>query len=179
VVIGVITNSDDRVPDVLASLGLRVSSARYPLSQDISPESQDTQLQPDNHVDFHCMSYDVGFFKPDRRIFDAAEGMARRISIPNGNSSDNGEDGEWIKVYVGDDWDKDALGSTEAGWSAVYIAQNILDAQQGAGVSIRDLEGTVEAPEETLSSHSTPVCLRAGSIGSVLEWFAESRGPER
>ncbi|KAK1750531.1 hypothetical protein QBC47DRAFT_118624 [Echria macrotheca] len=189
VIIGVITNSDDRVPDVLASLGLRISPARYPLSLSRNPSHarRQWQVSPQNHVDFHCMSYDVGFSKPDRRIFDAAEVMARRISIANGCSSssssscrDGNDEEEWIKVYVGDEWEKDALGATRAGWNAVHVAPAAVpQAQQGAELIVRDLEGTSESPEELFPDRSAPICLRAASIGSVLEWFAGSPRPER
>ncbi|EPE06431.1 haloacid dehalogenase [Ophiostoma piceae UAMH 11346] len=102
IVVGVITNSDDRVPDILMSMGLRVRPLRYGQSQD-QDQDQDDQLldgqdpeglgklteqneasigqsshpnpNAENDIDFHCMSYDVGVEKPDPRIFRAAEGL--------------------------------------------------------------------------------------------------------
>ncbi|KAH0103086.1 hypothetical protein KCU60_g9114, partial [Aureobasidium melanogenum] len=67
-VIGVITNSDDRVPDVLTSLGLRVNPLRYNLAiKDSTQEArQAEEAQKHQHpdIDFCVMSYDVGVEKP-------------------------------------------------------------------------------------------------------------------
>lgn len=79
IVVGVITNSDDRVPDILSSMGLHVSQLRY---GSLDPNrrnkaSTGTESSPHRMYDlgFHCMSYDVGAEKPDPRIFRAAEEM--------------------------------------------------------------------------------------------------------
>ncbi|KAK5169689.1 uncharacterized protein LTR77_005667 [Saxophila tyrrhenica] len=110
VVVGVITNSDDRVPDVLTSLGLKVSPLRY----------GDSKAEGGNwDVDFTVMSYDVGHEKPDRRIFEAAEGMLDVVRGAGAAASAEGDG--WEKVYVGDEYDKDVVGAVDAGWKAVLI----------------------------------------------------------
>ncbi len=109
VVVGVITNSDDRVPDVLASLGLKVSPLRYGTQQ------QNLGGHSGNwDIDFSVMSYDVGHEKPDLRIFDAAEEMSMAVHGA-GESS-------WEKIYVGDEYDKDVVGAISAGWNAILIS---------------------------------------------------------
>lgn len=110
VVVGVVTNSDDRVPDVLSSLGLTVSPLRY--GSDASP----AQLVKgrDYDVDFHCLSYDVGAEKPDRRMFDAAEEMLRRVAPEEDALS-------WQKVHIGDEHAKDVAGALSVGWDAVLL----------------------------------------------------------
>lgn len=115
-VVGVITNSDNRVPDVLSSLGLRVSPLRYGsvATSDQSPASA-------YDVDFTVMSYDVGYEKPDRRIFEAAEEILA-VSLQGDSSAEKPDNAsEWQKVYVGDEYSKDVVGAVGAGWNAVLI----------------------------------------------------------
>ncbi|KAK0741370.1 hypothetical protein B0T18DRAFT_473058 [Schizothecium vesticola] len=75
VVVGVITNSDDRVPSILSSLGLRTGPLRAGGAMDDARGGGGLPWD----VDFHCMSYDVGHAKPDRRIFEAAVGLAGEV----------------------------------------------------------------------------------------------------
>ncbi|KAM0204112.1 hypothetical protein ACHAQI_010049 [Fusarium lateritium] len=118
-VVGVVTNSDDRIPSILSSLGLAVSPLRYGIESN-SEQSKNQTFD----IDFHCMSYDVGVEKPDKCIFNAAELMlAQIISARNGKSLREAEaDAEsWQKVYVGDDYSKDVIGSANAGWNPVLL----------------------------------------------------------
>ncbi|KAI7278645.1 hypothetical protein KC345_g5864 [Hortaea werneckii] len=94
-VVGLITNSDDRVPGVLSSLGLTYD------------------------IDFSVMSYDIGCEKPDKRIFSAAEEIWRQLP-----GSVDARDDEWDKVYVGDEYGKDVVGAQAAGWHSVLIAED-------------------------------------------------------
>ena len=118
-VVGVVTNSDDRIPSILASLGLNVSPLRYGTDSDSSKIKNSTF-----DIDFHCMSYDVGVEKPDKQIFNAAESMlAQIISTRNRRSLSEAksEAEKWQKVYVGDDHSKDVVGSANAGWNPVLL----------------------------------------------------------
>lgn len=108
-IIGVVTNSDDRVPSILSSFGLDVSPLRYGTL---------TQVQRDYDVDFHCMSYDVGVEKPDTRIFAAADAMLTHIVSPRGGKLDMHQ---WQKVYVGDEISKDVVGAKNANWNPVLL----------------------------------------------------------
>lgn len=118
-VVGVVTNSDDRIPSILASLGLAVSQLRY------GTESNLEQIKNQTYdIDFHCMSYDVGVEKPDKRIFNAAELMLARVISARNNKSLKEAEAEaesWQKVYVGDDYSKDVVGSANAGWNPVLL----------------------------------------------------------
>lgn len=105
-VVGLITNSDDRVPDVLSSLGFRVNTRRLG-----EPDLQ-TAIEPPD-IDFTLMSYDVGHEKPHRRMFDAAKEMLA--------SSRDLDLDEWNFLYVGDELEKDAFGAMDAGWDAVLV----------------------------------------------------------
>lgn len=118
VVVGVITNSDPRVPDVLSSLGLKVSPLRY------GTESQDLlQAEQAYHVDFSVMSYDVGVEKPNKKIFDAAVEMLDPVLKGRGDLTTSRETKDWKKIYVGDEYEKDVEGANKAGWAAVLISE--------------------------------------------------------
>lgn len=122
VVVGVITNSDDRVPDILTSLGLKVRPLRYGTRQ------QDLESHSGNcDIDFAIISYDVGHEKPDKRIFSAAEDM---LKVVLDNWPAPADPVSWEKIYVGDEYDKDIIGAGNAGWSAVLISE---EAQADAG----------------------------------------------
>jgi len=111
VVIGVITNSDDRVPDVLTALGLRVNAFRF------GHERADKPSYTQQHdIDFTVLSYDVGYEKPDKRIFAAAEDMLK--ADPTAADTDPAS---WDKVYIGDEYAKDVVGALDAKWNAVLI----------------------------------------------------------
>ncbi|THZ83398.1 hypothetical protein D6C84_04998 [Aureobasidium pullulans] len=111
-VVGVITNSDDRVPDVLNSLGLRVNHLRH--GSKVEKEAEQEQKD----IDFCIMSYDVGCEKPDDKIFDAATSLLCSILESEG-SAYRKED--WELLYVGDEVKKDAQGAIDAGWNAVIV----------------------------------------------------------
>ncbi len=126
IVIGVVTNSDDRVPLILSSFGLNVSPVRH--GTEIGTGAISQKLYD---IDFHCMSYDVGAEKPDRLIFDAAELMlAKIISARDGRNADEAkaEAQSWDKVYVGDEYSKDVIGAMNASWNAILFEAYSYDA---------------------------------------------------
>ncbi|KAG5982545.1 hypothetical protein E4U55_001732 [Claviceps digitariae] len=125
VVVGVITNSDDRVPGVLSSFGLSVSPLRCG-----SDDESLVRGQPCD-IDFTCMSYDAGVEKPDAGIFRAAEHLCTRvvstagvyyeISEAEANTEADGGADTWQKLYVGDEHAKDVVGALNAGWKPVLL----------------------------------------------------------
>nr|POF13175.1 putative uncharacterized hydrolase c7d4.05 [Quercus suber] len=129
VVVGVVTNSDDRVPDVLTSLGLRVSPHRY--GQDLINSPPHGEIYD---IDFSVMSYDVGHEKPDERVFKAAESM-----LWKSRQAVNTDPSSWDKLYVGDDYEKDIVGAVNAGWRAVWI-------HRGSRINDRGLEWLDDRP---------------------------------
>jgi FMN phosphatase YigB (HAD superfamily) len=144
-VVGVITNSDDRIPDVLASLGLSVSTRRFeqqtpslqspspspqyaapPSSRSSSSNKQATHVRErnDNDIDFCIMSYHVGHEKPDARIFDAATRTLQHMMLEQEtaqNTTPAFDLQDWHLLYVGDEVEKDVRGAIKAGWDAVII----------------------------------------------------------
>lgn len=116
-VVGVISNSDPRVPNILQSFGLKVG----PLHAK-SPEAY-TSGHENFDLEFTVLSYDAGFAKPDPGIFQAAEGLVRRSLLP-----ENETDDLLVKLYVGDEFEKDGIAAVKAGWNAVIVdREGILD----------------------------------------------------
>ncbi|KAK4570303.1 hypothetical protein LTR86_002383 [Recurvomyces mirabilis] len=153
--IGIITNSDDRVPGILTSLGLRVSPLTY------SGDNSSTIPNPGEEydIDFTVLSYDVGHEKPDRRIFDAAEELLRSLLVAQGT-----EMGDWQKVYVGDEYAKDVVGAREAGWGAVLVGdgaaenhEDVREMQEGQGGDLLD----VLRSRQAVSVKDFPVLARS------------------
>ena len=118
--IGVITNSDDRVPSVLSSLGLEVSPRRYGLAAD----SLDPHSDMEDDIDFVVMSYDVGYEKPSRDVFDAAKQLVRS------NCGISYQEDRFI--HIGDDLEKDYEGAKRAGWESVLLDRDKVHSSQKA-----------------------------------------------
>jgi FMN phosphatase YigB (HAD superfamily) len=128
-------------------------------------------------IDLHCMSYDAGYAKPDRRIFDAAEGMADQLlaAQSNGDSGRSYPDAAqeampWLKLYVGDEYEKDVLGARGAGWNSVFIGTGEDVPGREAVLSLDELGGV--ALEEVFPKDSSPLTVRTESTHKLLEWLA-------
>ncbi|KAF9739887.1 hypothetical protein PMIN06_006052 [Paraphaeosphaeria minitans] len=126
IVVGVISNSDDRVPSILSSLGLNVQPRR--VGSEIGP------IADSEDISFVVHSYDVGVEKPDKRIFNAARDLGKAL----------GSMDECHKLYVGDSIGQDYLGATNAEWQSLLIDRNY---KLGGGK--REVES--KAPLETRS----------------------------
>lgn len=83
--IGVISNYDPRLHEVLNNVSLG------------------------SHFDFIITSYDVGFSKPDKRIFDCAMQELKESVVPS------------ECLHIGDDVKKDYEGARAAGWHSVLV----------------------------------------------------------
>ncbi|KZF22474.1 HAD-superfamily hydrolase [Xylona heveae TC161] len=83
-IVGIITNSDDRVPDVLSNFGLKVGARA------VGRKGQKIgEIEKDDDIEFVVLSYDVGAEKPDRRIFEAAKDMLVETLIEERQDSDH------------------------------------------------------------------------------------------
>ncbi|KAL8862051.1 MAG: hypothetical protein Q9178_001506 [Gyalolechia marmorata] len=100
--VGIISNSDDRIPTILDELGLRLNGRRY--------GSDLVQSTTHSDIDWVVMSYDVGIEKPNHGIFDAAKNMSA-ISA----------EGEGVYLHVGDSIEEDYHGALKAGWQGVLL----------------------------------------------------------
>ena len=129
VVIGIITNSDNRTADILTSMGVRVNPWHYGDQPSHSSAAQSADAQFD--IDFTVLSYDVGFEKPDARIFAAAEQMLASLLSAEPQQQRRVDPDEWSKVYVGDEYEKDVVGATQAGWKAVLVDRETAGQHEG------------------------------------------------
>ncbi|KAH7139476.1 haloacid dehalogenase [Dendryphion nanum] len=117
-IVGVITNSDARVPHVLESFDLKVGARRYGSEAAEQLESE----TEDEDINFVIMSYDVGFEKPDRRIFDAALQLTNGILAAE-NRKYTMED--FDKLYIGDSNEHDGEGARQAKWNSLLIDREL------------------------------------------------------
>ncbi|KAL3442541.1 HAD-like domain-containing protein [Aspergillus insuetus] len=148
VLIGVVSNSDDRVCSVLESLGVSVGETRagegsghklprfeeerertstpHPNPRDSVSPLQD---QGQTDVDFVLTSYQAGAEKPNPLVWHTALRTAQVLT-----DDVAGEEGGWECVHVGDDYGKDYRGAVDAGWEAYYLLRDpeaAANAQEG------------------------------------------------
>lgn len=110
VVVGIVSNSDDRVNSILSSLGLKVGHR----NDGSSP----------GDVDFIVTSYEAGEEKPHRHIFDVARQRATEI-LADGSAYNNfGRTENLTCVHVGDDYEKDYKGAINAGWKSYLLPRD-------------------------------------------------------
>ncbi|KAA8647172.1 hypothetical protein EYZ11_003866 [Aspergillus tanneri] len=124
IVVGVVSNSDDRVPAVLESLGLKVGKYRADegmglpgfeeRGEDRESSNGESESEGMNDIDLVVTSYEAGEEKPGRRIFDIARRLAEQILGHDGPS-------EWTLVHVGDDLRKDYHAAVDAGWTGYFL----------------------------------------------------------
>lgn len=137
ILLGVVSNSDDRVPAVLKALGLRVGDLRA--DQDLSSmelpgfEQRDgpgsgkarSPDQPDVDLDLIITSYEAGEGKPHRLIFDIARRQARLLPINHTQcqppTAKIDKEDDWVCVHVGDEYEKDYRAARDAGWGSYLI----------------------------------------------------------
>lgn len=152
VIVGVVSNSDDRVPAVLKALGLRVGDLRA--DQDLSSGElpgfeqrkvrdmdSDQNRQSDADLDFVITSYEAGEEKPNRLIFDVAERQAKLL-VPPGVGSES-----WTRVHVGDDYEKDYKGALDAGWQSILLRRGDGDGEEPGARSISSLKDLINELE--------------------------------
>jgi FMN phosphatase YigB (HAD superfamily) len=137
IIVGIITNSDDRVPGILQSFDLQVGSRRAGTTSHITKQNS-----PQNDIDFVVLSYDVGHEKPDPRIFNAATSVLTKMLTVDEEGLDVND---FEKLYVGDDLEKDYLGAMAAGWHSVLLDhEGVMDMADGfrfGTVGVKDKEG--------------------------------------
>jgi len=164
IVIGVITNSDDRVPDILTSLGLKVNRLRYGEKPTAPPVPSD-----DHDIDFTVLSYDVGYEKPAIQIFAAAEEVLQSKIDGEARHIDRDMGGEWRQIYVGDDYEKDIVGAVDAGWNAVLIDRETTRGRKE--VSWLD----PKTPGDLNNEFKSCKAVGFGSLAKFAEWLPVSK----
>ncbi|CDM32097.1 hypothetical protein DTO013E5_3678 [Penicillium roqueforti] len=147
IIVGVISNSDDRVPAVLKSLGLTVGDMRADqdrssmdlpgfegrsINNDAAEEhvKDHADRNLDLDIDMVITSYEAGQSKPHRLIFDVARRQALKVARPWLTSRT-----KFSSVHVGDDLKKDAQAARDAGWESYlllrdHVSYNNLDSKE-------------------------------------------------
>lgn len=101
--VGIISNSDGRVSTILGSHGIRVNDRRYCSGTLVGSHGT-------FDIDSVTLSYDVGFEKPHRMIFDAARSLSRFAT-----------ESDTLCLHIGDSLSDDYHGAREAGWDSVLL----------------------------------------------------------
>lgn len=128
IVVGIISNTDDRVSSILSSLGLRVGTAWANNGELLSPGGK--KIEPDGHydVDFIVTSYEAGNEKPHKGIFEVAEKRAREHLLATESDSKHPrsslEKTAWSYVHVGDHYEQDYEGAVNAGWNCYLLPRD-------------------------------------------------------
>ena len=128
VVVGILSNTDDRVSAILSSLGLSVGTAWANNGELLAPTGK--RIEKDGHydLDFVVTSYEAGNEKPHKGIFEVAEKRAKEHLLAT--KSDSGhprpslEKTAWSYVHVGDDYEQDYLGAIDAGWNCYLLPRD-------------------------------------------------------
>jgi FMN phosphatase YigB (HAD superfamily) len=161
-VVGVITNSDDRVPDILTSLGMRVGSLRF------GTEPTTTEGSEINDIDFAVMSYDVGHEKPHKSIFEAAQGLV--LEVLKCRDDDTGRKVDrptWPALYIGDDYGCDVVGARNAGWKAILVDREVAAGQD-------HIERLNNQPSNDLFEILTKTdAVTCDSLAQLAQWVPE------
>ncbi|KAL8391497.1 hypothetical protein RB595_010207 [Gaeumannomyces hyphopodioides] len=187
VAVGVVTNSDDRIPGVLSSLGLDVGPLRWgwrlPPTGDLTDSSSPSSggfAEAQYDIDFCCMSRDVGHDKPNPAMFRAARSLAN-ASIGVADEACVGPDWsrrrpmwppypetEWTSVLIGDDYEKDVGGALGSGWHAVLVGSERVG---GEVPSLPEFTTSVSSMQDLVFSKGRG--FSAESAGTVLRWLCE------
>ncbi|OJD24213.1 hypothetical protein ACJ73_04425 [Blastomyces percursus] len=123
IVVGVISNSDDRSANILTSLGVRVG----PLGWTTHAARTGTTTEETNSdggatpadIDFIVTSYEAGEEKPHRKIFDFAKERAKKCI-----ESDGAKDTDWAYIHIGDHYENDYKGAIDAGWDSFLLPRD-------------------------------------------------------
>lgn len=115
-VVGVVTNLDDRASGVLTALGLNVGPRKIGSSAERS-----TEANVDEDISFVVLSYDVGYEKPDRQMFDAAKQLLKETLAEDSENTELQPVDQFEILHIGDELEKDYFGAKNAGWNALMI----------------------------------------------------------
>ncbi|KAK2858390.1 hypothetical protein FQN49_004776 [Arthroderma sp. PD_2] len=128
IVVGIISNSDDRISPILNSLGLSVGNAWADTGELLprGPKSTSTAGETDlNDINFIVTSYEAGEEKPHHRIFDIAKTRAKEHLLATDPSYQ--ADDSWRRIHIGDDYNHDYRGAIDSGWESFLLLRGGMD----------------------------------------------------
>ncbi|KAJ5970831.1 uncharacterized protein N7479_000749 [Penicillium vulpinum] len=151
IIVGVVSNSDDRVPAVLKSLGLTVGDMRADQDrssmdlpgferrnseEDVAEEYDEDRKNINYNLDIDMVitSYEAGQEKPHRLIFDVTRRQALKVARPWLTSRT-----KFKSVHVGDDFEKDYTAARDAGWESYLLIRNSIDLNPPEAKEFEDL----------------------------------------
>lgn len=151
--VAVISNSDRRILDIVSSLDSITSVTRGARDiQETDNKRPFTNLEIPV-IDHFILSCDVGYEKPDPRIFEVARHM-----LPSASRD------TYEYLHIGDDLGKDVFGAREAGWHALLLDREGVYGSAAAGQGINR---TLDDHNGKLLSHPVGVI---DDLGSFTSW---------
>lgn len=171
VVLGVISNSDDRVGGILSSMGLDVSPLRFQREskQDTHFESARPVDGKSYDIDFTVMSYDVEESKPHKLMWQAGEMLARRAVVHELGRFD--ESVPWLKLYVGDDIKKDVESAWGCGWNAVLLKEFL--SGQPHDERLESEEQMLAVPVTEALGGRRPRMFTVNKLETLVDWIVK------
>ena len=166
VIVGVISNSDNRIRGVMSSLGLRIAPEPDGPTQRMafldhremlqgSKTASDPKRRPatthwvnapqtfkpvtssENDIDFICTSYEASAEKPDRNIFKYAILLSPVLDEP----------ANVVRIHVGDDYAKDYRGAEDSGGFHGLLLRRDLEQRDGElGHHVACVSSLIEIP---------------------------------
>ncbi|EGC44943.1 conserved hypothetical protein [Histoplasma capsulatum var. duboisii H88] len=126
VIVGVISNSDDRNANILSSLGVSVGPLGWIATNIASGVTTSDATGSDGNtpadIDFIVTSYESGEEKPHRKIFDFAKERAKKCLERDGSLLL--KDTDWTCIHIGDHYEKDYKGAINAGWDSFLLPRD-------------------------------------------------------
>lgn len=180
-IVGVVSNSDDRIPAILESLGLKVGAIRA--DQDkrsmelpgfeerrnkTTPSRRSHGCQEISDLDMIITSYEAGAEKPDKSIFDIAKRQAHSFGYGLDDAISPAEQArmvekhldtsDWVCMHIGDDYEKDYRGAIGARWSSRLLLRESpnLDHQPSFphdAAVIQTLDALIPELEKDIETH--------------------------
>ncbi|KAL2364842.1 hypothetical protein RJZ56_002261 [Blastomyces dermatitidis] len=151
IVVGVISNSDDRSANILTSLGVRVGSLGWTThaartvttTEETNLDGGDTPAD----IDFIVTSYEAGEEKPHRKIFDFAKERAKKCIESDGSLLP--KDTDWTCIHIGDHYENDYEGAINAGWDSFLLPRDgdgpgLSEYRHGSSPSVKHLQALTD-----------------------------------
>lgn len=138
--VGIITNSDCRVGNILKSLGLRVHDTQKEESENIGSD-----------ISFVTTSYHVGVQKPAAKLFHTS-----RYTFVHSHCWRGISNADIMKVHVGDDLEKDVFGAMGAGWTPVFLDR---EGKFGDEVEGDKKEGSIMSVTHSVTHEETEISV--------------------
>jgi FMN phosphatase YigB (HAD superfamily) len=133
IIVGIISNSDDRICGVLSDFGIRIAPRFVGTSS-----NEHERIKSSEDVNFMALSFNVGHSKPDSAIFNAAKSFANSLTKeqcrdttsskktePDSDQETPEQPYDNVYCHVGDELEADVRLEANAGWNTVLLDRSL------------------------------------------------------